>query len=315
MSSFRIVRYESSLEKLWNDFLKRSRNATFLFDRGYMDYHSDRFEDCSWLAFKGERLMAMLPANITAEGILQSHGGLTYGGWILPDAHVDGNDVLEIFEEACKVWKKCGIKALDYKTMPYFYCSRPSDEDQYALFRLGAVLTASAISATIDLRNPGKFNQLQRRHLAKASALPLDIRQTEDIDGFMRMLASCLKERHDTLPVHTSEEMKLLSSRFPQNIKFYVALLEGSVEAGVCIYDTGRVAHAQYIATTPKGRELNLLSPLVSHLVKEVYASADYFDFGISTEDNGRILNSGLLRQKYSFGATGTVYNRYLLNL
>lgn len=45
--------------------------------------------------------------------------------------------------------------------------------------------------------------------------------------------------------------MRLLMDRFPDNIRLYVAEYEGTPHAGVCIYDTGLVAHAQYIATTP----------------------------------------------------------------
>ena len=88
------------MEREWNEFVGRSRNGTFLLDRRYMDYHADRFTDCSWLAMKGNRIMAMLPANISADGVLHSHGGLTYGGWILPPAHLDGAGLLEIFTGA-----------------------------------------------------------------------------------------------------------------------------------------------------------------------------------------------------------------------
>lgn len=310
-----IRRYDASLAAMWNDFVRASRNGTFLLERDYMDYHADRFADCSWLAFKGNRLMALLPANIVREGTLQSHGGLTYGGWVLPPAHLDGSDLLDIFRQACCEWRSSGIKALDYKPVPYIYASRPSQEDEYALFRLGAHLTERNLSATIDLRNPGTFNQQQRRHLAKAARLEPVVTETADIDGFMAMLSACLRERHDTEPVHTADEMRLLASRFSENIRFFVTLLDGEMQAGVCVYDTGRVAHAQYIATTPRGRELNLLTPLFHKLITETYAHRDYFDFGISNENHGLYLNFGLLRQKYSYGATGTVYSRYLLEL
>lgn len=312
---FEIRKYDPSFEKPWNEFVSTARNATFLFDRGYMDYHSDRFKDCSWIAFKDNRLTALLPGNITSEGTLQSHGGLTYGGWVLPCAHLDGNDLLKIFTTACQIWKAEGIKSLDYKTLPYFYSSQPSQEDEYVLFRLGARLTECNISATINLNNPGKFNKLQRRHLSKAFQLPINILETNDVTGFMTMLEDCLRERHHTSPVHTIEEMNLLSERFPRNIRFHVVTLDGEMHAGVCIYDTGRVAHAQYIATTEKGRSLNLLSPLFDKLINEIYADRAFFDFGISTEEHGRYLNEGLLRQKYSYGATGTVHKRFTLTL
>lgn len=308
-----IVRYEAGREREWNEFVSGSRNGTFLFDRSYMDYHSDRFSDASLMAFKDRRLMALLPANLTPDGTVHSHSGLTYGGWILPSRHLDGADMLEIFGAAIDHWKSEGISRLDYKTIPYIYASQPSAEDEYALFRLGARLTSCGLSSTIDLRNPGPFNQLQRRHLAKASQLPIEVIESRDICGFMSMLADCLHERHDTMPVHSADEMKLLASRFPENIKFYVVLLDGRMHAGTCVYDTGRVAHTQYIATTSEGRRLNLLTPLLHKLITDIFAKRAYFDFGISTEDDGRVLNSGLLRQKTSYGAGAAVYKRFSL--
>ena len=116
-------------------------------------------------------------------------------------------------------------------------------------------------------------------------------------------------------PVHTCEEMQMLRDRFPQNIRVFVSRLDGEAapQAGVCMYDAGTVAHAQYIATTPQARKLNLLTPLFHHLISEVFADRRYFDFGISTEDNGNYLNTGLLRQKFSYGGTGVTYDRYSL--
>lgn len=315
MADFRLERYDASMAAEWDAFVAESRNATFLFNRGYMDYHSDRFEDCSWMVRKGNRLAALLPANITPEGVLQSHGGLTYGGWILPKAHIDGNDVLEFFTQACDVWRGSGIKALDYKPLPWFYASAPSQEDEYALFRLGATLTECSLSATIDLRNKVEFNKLQRRHLAKASHSGIEITETDDIGAFSDMLVECLRERHNVSPVHSADELRKLASRFPQNIRFHAVILDGEMLAGVCVYDTGKVAHAQYIATREKGRRLNLLAPLFYRLVTDTYRHCRYFDFGISTEEHGQILNEGLLRQKYSYGASGSVYKRFLLTL
>lgn len=311
---WRIERYDQSRRREWNEFVARSRNATFLFDRDYMDYHADRFADASRMAYKGNRLMALLPANVTDDRILNSHGGLTYGGWILPPSHLDGADLLGIFEELCAVCRAEGLTGIDYKPLPFIYSSMSSQEDEYALFRLGATLTERNLSAAINLRCPGGFNQQQRRHLAKTSKLPVEVSETADIDGFMAMLTDCLRDRHDTTPVHTAAEMKLLAMRFPENIRFFVTTLDGVSHAGVCVYDTGRVAHAQYIATTEEGRRLNLLTPLFNYLINDLFADRDYFDFGISNEDHGRYLNEGLLRQKYSYGATGVVYSRYYIS-
>ena len=40
-----VARYDKSQETEWNSFVGRSKNGTFLFNRGFMDYHADRFTD------------------------------------------------------------------------------------------------------------------------------------------------------------------------------------------------------------------------------------------------------------------------------
>jgi len=305
----------------WDEFVLSARNSTFLFMRGYMDYHADRFRDCSWLVRKSSRIVALLPANITGDGTLHSHQGLTYGGWILPQRHLDGTDLIEIFEASIARWRAEGIKALDYKTLPFIYSTAPSQEDEYALFRLGAHLSESNLSMAIPLygsNSPdpaGNYHKLRRRALAKASRLEFSIRESLEAAPLMTMVEECLRERHNASPVHTVAEMQLLKSRFPESIRFWLLEHAGAPQAAVCIYDTGRVAHSQYIATTPVGRELNLLTPLFDRLITSTYSSRAYFDFGTSNENHGLYLNAGLLRQKASYGATGVVYNRYHLPL
>lgn len=325
MGNWIIERYRPESREEWDRFVAESRNGTFLFKRGYMDYHADRFKDCSWMVRKGGRLVAMLPANITPDNVLHSHQGLTYGGWILPLAHVDAADVLEFFSEAADVWRDCGIKELYYRPVPWIYSCQPSEEAEYALFRLGALMVRADVSSSINQSRGESLNQQMRRHLAKAQKLNPIISETDDIEGFMSMLTDCLQDRHGARPVHTAEEMRLLKSRFPDNIRFfYVALpsAEGDIqpdmsrmEAGVCVYDTGRVAHAQYIATTVKGRELNLLTPLFHKLITETFRDRAYFDFGTSNENGGLYLNAGLLRQKFSYGATAVLHRYYRLKL
>ena len=99
-----VVRYSAGLASEWNDFVKKSKNGTFLFNRGYMDYHADRFRDCSLMIYRKGRLSAVLPANVVGD-ILYSHQGLTYGGFILNDK-VTVADMLEIFEEVNSFLKK-----------------------------------------------------------------------------------------------------------------------------------------------------------------------------------------------------------------
>jgi len=61
--SIQVCRYSQSNQAEWDAFVAASKNATFLFCRDYMDYHHDRFQDCS-LMLRDEKnvLLAILPA-------------------------------------------------------------------------------------------------------------------------------------------------------------------------------------------------------------------------------------------------------------
>lgn len=316
-SNIEIVRYCDDLKGEWDKFVSSSRNSSFIFMRDYMDYHADRFRDCSWVIRKKGSIKALLPANITDDGVLHSHQGLTYGGWILPMSHVDGEDLLDYFVLVSDVWRGMGINMLDYKPMPHIYALRPSQEDIYSLFRLGAVITEVNLSMSIDYSSPGVYNKLRRRTLQKTTHLRGKVVEMRDPEMMMEVLVECLAERHDAKPVHTLEEMRMLKSRFPGQIRFFGIPSEKKpgMAAAVCVYDTGVVAHVQYIATTEEGRLNNLLTPLFTVLIQDVFSERRYFDFGTSNENNGQILNAGLLRQKASFGASGVACMRYSFKL
>ena len=72
-----------------------------------------------------------------------------------------------------------------------------------------------------------------------------------------------------------------------------MALKEESVEAGALIYDTGKVVHTQYLASSEYGKRNGALDLLLRNLIDDVYSDRTYFDFGVSTEDR-RFLNEGL---------------------
>lgn len=321
MKDWSIISYTPEFAPRWNEFNAAARNATFLTDRRYMDYHSDRFTDRSLIALKRGRVMALLPADITADGTLHSHRGLTYGGWILPPRHLDCGDYLELWEAMADYCRANSITALDYKPLPAIYAKTPSDEELYALFRSGATLSELNISAAIRLDADPGFNASRRQRLRQCRATGYETRRLTEADDFRRfhaILAECLQSRHGATPVHSADELLLLASRFPRNIELWGACCHGEIRAATLIFISDRVVHSQYIATTPAGREENTLTGLIADLIERTRSGAygpavDYFDFGISNEDHGRVLNSGLYSQKASMGASAVAYPRYML--
>ena len=311
-----IEQYNDSMSGLWDDAVRASRNGTFLHLRGYMDYHRDRFVDSSLVARDDERIVALLPA--CREGdTLYSHRGLTYGGWLVPSRHFDVTTMLELWNKATDLLRGIGIANIVYKAVPHIYHNYPCEEDLYALFRAGAQLVESNISATIDLDEPLSFDRGNKRNVNLAIKNGVVVGESTRWADYWQVLDSLLMEKYDRHPVHTLEEIDLLRSRFPENIKLFTATQGDEILAGVVMYFCGNeVAHSQYIASTERGRELKALTLLFDHLIKgAAQAGFRYFDFGISTEDGGRYLNEGLVRQKCRLGGRGIVYNTYKLTI
>jgi hypothetical protein len=299
----------------WDAFVETSKNGTFLFKRNYMEYHSDRFTDHSLMFYCNNRLLAVLPANIReSEKTLVSHGGLTYGGFVMhPDTKT--SEIIEITEELKRYMQKSGIKHLIYKPVPHIYSRIPSEEPLYALFHAGAKLSARSISTTIDNRERLKFSQLRKRCISKAVKAGIECRESGDYEKFWDILTTILQARHEIIPVHSKEEIELLHGKFPSNIKLYTACRQGEVVAGIVVYETVRTAHFQYIAASDEGCSMGALDMLISHLVENVYSCKRYIDFGTSTEQNGTYLNEGLIKQKEGFGGRAVVYDTYELNI
>ena len=315
MSMTEIIRYDASMAARWDEFARMSRNGTMLHQRGYMDYHSDRFKDCSLVALHEGKLCALLPACIEGD-TLWSHRGLTYGGWLVPLKHFDATVMVEVMDAACQWMTDNSIKRLVYKPVPHIYHRYPCEEDLYALFRHQAKLIETNISTTIDLTCPLPLDRGNKSGANAARKAGIQVGPSEDWEGYWRLLSSLLDERYGTRPVHTLDEMRLLHGRFPDGIRLYAATLDGEMLAGVVMYLSQPVAHCQYIGASPQGKDSKALTLLFDYLIGEAKASGyRYFDFGISNEDHGHYLNEGLVRQKSRLGGRGIVYNTFEINL
>ncbi len=311
----RIELYDGSRCAEWDRMVQSSRNGTFLFMRGYMDYHAHRFNDFSLMAYgRRGKLIAILPAHIDGTTV-SSHSGLTYGGWVIPRRHFYTDTMLEVWDAAASFLRHAGVRKLYYKPVPYIYASYPTDDDRYALFRSGAKWTASQASAAIPLCMPRLLNETASQHLRKAARAGVMVRLSDDFDSFWPLLEECLMERHSVRPVHSLEEMKLLHSRFPRSIRLFVAERDGRILAGTVVYFTSRVAHTQYIATTPEGRRGNLLPFLINEVIRQACGGLAYLDFGSSCTDGGRNLNAGLMLKKSALGGRTVCYDTFRLDL
>ncbi|MGB3838684.1 MAG: GNAT family N-acetyltransferase [Rhodanobacter sp.] len=292
----------------WDAVVEHSRNGNLLHRRGYMDYHADRFIDASLMIERRGEAAAVFPASRLGD-VVTSHGGLTYAGLISSHA-LRAESTLAVFEQMAGWYRAHGVQRIVYKAVPHVFHAYPAEEDLYALQRMGARLVRRDLSSVIALQEPFRFTEPRRRAIRKAGRAGIELHVDTDPASFHALLSDVLR-KHQVTPTHSLAELRLLQARFPRRIVLHEAHRQGVLLAGALVYDFGRVVHTQYLAASEDGRQLDALSFLLAALIGSTYAGRQYFSFGVSTEQAGTVLNSGLVAQKEYFGARGIAHDFY----
>ena len=307
---FEIVRYTSAHHDEWNRFVAASKNGTFLFDRRFMDYHADRFEDCSLMIYRRGVLYALLPANIKGE-VLTSHGGLTYGGLVMSDK-CTAKGVQEAFEAINDYLRVIAVRKVVYKAIPWIYHQQPAEEDLFALTSVCfARLIIRDISSAIISEHRLPFTESRRSGIRKAQRKGLQVRESTDFAAFWQVLNANLTKKYGVRPVHSAEELILLNSRFPDKIRLFMVFDGEQVLGGTVLFLTPQVLHTQYISATAEGKACGAIDLLFDELLHKVFATYRYIDFGKSTSNDSADLNAQLIFQKEGFGARAVCYDTY----
>ena len=308
-----INKYSEDQKARWNEFNRLAKNGNFLFDRDYMDYHKDRFEDHSLMVYKKDKLICIIPACKVQNSII-SHAGLTFGGVIISKkaTAVDVIDIVKSINRYCNI---SGFDSFELKLLPYIYSKFPMQEILYALNISGWYLRDSKLSVAINLDASLPLRSTKKQNIKKSKEIDFEIHESDDYDSFWPVLNSVLESRHSANAVHSVEEIKDLASKFKNQIKLYVAKIGNEIVSGTILYISDNVVHTQYLCATPFARENGILDALIQYLIKIYSSTAGYFDFGTSNDDSENGLNEGLIFQKEGFGARGIVYDTYSISL
>ena len=298
---FEIRRYTPTDQNAWDRYVDRARNATFLFKRGYMDYHADRFKDHSLMFFVGNHLHSLLPAHEVGD-TLYSHYGLTYGGLIM-DIHVTITDTVKLFQELNEYLKAAGFRHVVYRPIPWIYHRVPAEEDLYAIFwHCKARLMLRNVGTTIIIPQNIQWRKDHRRRLKNAQENGIRVERDASLEEFWPLLEENLKKRFGAKPVHTLQEMLLLKSRFPEEIIQYNAYKDDHIVGGITFYATPQVLHGQYSSTNDVGKQTGAMEAIYERVMFHDYADCHYLDFGSSTEQQGSVINEGLIAHKEGYG-------------
>ena len=310
MKNYSVRLYQKSDFTLWNSFLEIAKNATFLFHRDFMEYHSDRFEDYSMLVFENNKLVAVVPANRVGATVF-SHLGLSYGGLILLQK-AKLIDVILIFKSILIFLNHEKMEKLNIKMLPSFYSDCFTEELNYCLFLLNANLLRCDTYSVIDLKKSIKIGSGRNEGIVKGIENKLVIKEENSFESFWnKILIPNLDTKHLAKPVHSLEEIELLYKKFPKNIRQFNVYHKDVIIAGTTIFETKNVVHSQYISGNETKNETGSLDFLHHNLISTVFKNKAFFDFGVSNEQQGRKLNKGLLFWKESFGAKTVTQNFY----
>lgn len=316
--NWKIIRYEPALEKYWNELNARSLNGNFLFDRRFMDYHQDRFADHSVLIFQNSRPIALFPANQKANHVF-SHEGLSYGGFVWIE-RINTQTAFEMYFFLEKYFYEKGIFKIFYKKMPFFYQKNNNRKNTQSLEEMmfwykKNPLISRRFGAAIPLENIRTqgtkiFQKRRLRQWKKAIQHELFFSESSDYRVFWeQILVPNLQQRACLKPTHTLAEIERLASRFPENIKLFVAQQNSELLGGTVIFENRQIAHAQYIAANEKGKKLGALDLVFGKLITEQYIDFQYFSLGTSDDKEG--MNWGVWEWKESWGAEIAYYDTY----
>jgi hypothetical protein len=304
----KITPYNSSMIEGWDHVVRSSRTGTFLHLRSYMDYHSDRFDDCSIFVSNESGPVAVFPAHRVGDCVA-SHDGLTFGG-LITIATLRGHEVREIFCAIIAHYKELGFSRMRYKPVPHIFHNYPAEDDLHQLFLLDSRIISRDISPVIDLSARLKISKSRKDGIRKAKKRGLAISEGGSLCDFHCLLSKVLAQ-HNVRPVHSIAELELLQQRHPEWIRLVNIVEDGSLLAGAWLFMMNKVLHTQYLAASDEGRACGALDFLISEIISEAAINFDYISFGRSTENGGRFVNEGLEFQKEGFGARNTTMDQY----
>ncbi len=312
MKNYTVRKYKSEDYAKWNAFVSVAKNATFLFHRDFMEYHKDRFEDYSLIVSDGENWVTILPANRVATAVV-SHQGLTYGGLVFTQKH-KATETEGVLLALKAFLQENEITSLKIKTIPAIYNAFSTQELDYFLFQNGADLYRRDMNLAVDLQSEWQLSKSKSKHFNKIE-MQLELVEENDFSPFWNaVLKPVLEKKYNTKPVHTLEEITLLKSHFPQNIRQFSAYSDGKIMAGITIFESDSVVKSQYGAVNSEGEKYRALDFLFINLIRKYKAEGKkYFDMGIVNENEGKYYNVGLLNQKNELGCA--VYNHDFYDL
>lgn len=321
-------RFDDQLAAEWDEFVDdRSRNGTILHTRRFFAHNpGNAGEDASLLFRKRGRILGVFPAAVVerdAERVLHSHPRATYGGFVVGDeAGVTAS--MEMVDLVIDHAQALAVQRIVVRNPFRIFHHAPTDESDYAMWRRGFTVRARELEVAIPLQGIerdavlGSLDAKTRNQVRKAWKSGVIVRETTDFDAFWRILEQNLETQHNTRPTHAlADILRLRDLVGADRVRLFAGYLDDTMLAGAVLFvANSRAVHAQYLGSLREHAPLCPLNALVAELI--AWASEQgyhYLNLGMSTEDEGRRINTGLFDFKEGFGGRGVLRETMELTL
>lgn len=315
-SKYQVVPYVEEKAAAWDKFvLQQSVNGTFLQTRRFLNYHPiGRFSDASLMIMQGPNIVAVIPAcevENFGEKCFYSHKGSTFGGIVISKNKYDIATLEQIVPLMERFLLRNDYKEIVLKITSDIFSRQRQDMLEYFLFKEG-YSSYDELSFYIDCSKIAdevsqSWSASRRRDYRYSLKNQLKFRRLEsdeEIYTFYSILCDNLS-KHNTRPVHTVDELlDFKNNRLQDEVDFYGVFYNDVMVAGTMLfYFEKNVLHTQYLAQDFSYSNLYTMNYMNHELIKKARDEKySYFSFGISTEQQGRVLNRNLAMFKEGFG-------------
>lgn len=317
--------FEKDQEEKWDKFVfNESLNGTFLQTRKFLNYHPDgKFEDCSLCVYKGEELVAVLPAcEIDDEGkkTFFGHKGSTFGGICISPKIYNATAVSDLMDTLLGEIESLGFEKIYLKMVPAIYQHGNCELLDYYLVKNG-FNCYNELNYYMNLDRyrenvVSQFSSSKRRDYKYSLKSGFSFKKLEnkrEILEFYNVLRLNLKKLN-LQAVHSLDDLyDLKFNKFGDEIEFYGVYYRDVLVAGSMVFIfANRVFHTQYLSSNEEYLKLFPMDFLITNLIQTaVEKNMEKFSFGICTENQGSYLNLGLSRFKEGFGAEYCINRSY----
>lgn len=325
------VEYSETNSAEWDSFvLEQSINGNFLQTRRFLSYHPEgKFVDTSLMYYDNKgNLHAVIPAAVghSDDGGKRffSHPGSTYGGIVIDKKMSRAKKLQGLLEELDEYFANRHFGLVELKFPPAIMWTHDGAALMEYMLTLNGYSELCELTTYIDYSHYpepliSNLSQGKRTNVHNCEKRGLELRLIEPesplVNDFYELLCANLS-KYDTKPVHSLEELKLLSKQVLAGETEIVGIFDADqmIAGGwIFIFENQQIAHTQYLCADSTYSKLSPMSYLYFRLV-ERYKNRGFkaLTWGISTEDAGRILNMGLTESKESFGSSHGVHRRFI---